>query len=188
MKGFILNAALSHLETEYAELPMDSLLDALDAPAGGLYSPICDYADNTLHDLMETASLLLGVSSRKPSKVIGVHIFSELMAVNSYWLEQSENTFELLKNHDNFLNGITKGSFPGFVAPSFSCMEISPDMLEVSYQSTFLLADIAEGMIDAMILYNKESISVEAVKTASPVSCSRQFILRRYERKPRLTD
>lgn len=183
MKGFLINAVLSHFEAEYHQLSMEDLLNSMDIPVGGVYSPMGDYPDITLHDLVETTSLLLGTSSRKLSKVIGVHIFSELIAINLSWTEESGSTFELLKNHDGYLNGIAETAFPGFVAPSFKCAEISPDRLEVNFQSTFLLADIAEGLIDAMIIHNKENISVEAIKTDPAEGCSGQFILRRNVRK-----
>lgn len=179
MKGFIINAGIRHLEKTYDELSIEELLSSLDPPPGGVYSPLGDYPDTTLRDMIEIASSLIGVPSSKVSKVIGVIVFSELLAMNILWVEQSKNTFEMLQNHDECLNTISEQAFPGFIAPSFKCHEVSPDRLEVDYQSTFLLADIAKGLIDAMVVYYKESIAIEAVKMDSPEGCNQQFILRR---------
>jgi hypothetical protein len=179
MKGFILNQLISYLEKTYDELSVENLLNTIGTPVGGVYSPMVDYPDTTLRDLVERTSLLIDIPQKKLTRLIGVWNFSELLSTNLSWIEESSNTFELLKNHDEYLNKFVELSFPGFVAPTFRCVEISPDMLEANFSSTFLLADIAEGIIDAMILLKKERISVEAIKTAACDECSRQFILRR---------
>lgn len=184
MKGFILNAGISYLEKTYDELSIDDLLSSVDTPPGGVYSSMIDYPDTTLRYFLERAALLIGIPQKKLSKLIGVFIFSELIPISLSWVEESSNTFEMIKNHDEYLNQVVETAFPGFVAPSFKCVEISPDKLEANFQSTFMLADIAEGLIEAMIIHHKENISVEAIKTALVEGFSRQFILRRNMRKP----
>ena len=188
MKGFFINVGLSHLEKTYDDLSIEDLLSFETAPPGGVYSPMVDYPDTTLRDLVERAALLIGIPQKKLSKLIGVFVFSELISMNLNWIQEFGSTFELLKNHDEYLNGIAEAAFPDFVAPSFKCVEISSDKLEANFQSTFMLADIAEGLIEAMIIHHRENISVEAIKTASVEGCSRQFILRRNMRKSVLVD
>ena len=183
MKGFILNAGIGYLEKTYDELSIDDLLSSVDTPPGGVYSPMIDYPDTTLRYLLERAALQVGIPQKKLSKLIGVFVFSELIPISLSWVEESSNTFEMLKNHDEYLNEVVETAFPGFVPPSFRCFEISPDRLEANFQSTFMLEDIAEGLIEAMIIYHRENISVEAIKTASVEGYSRQFILRRNMRK-----
>ena len=111
MKGFFINVGLSHLEKTYDDLSIEDLLSFETAPPGGVYSPMVDYPDTTLRDLVERAALLIGIPQKKLSKLIGVFVFSELISMNLNWIQEFGSTFELLKNHDEYLKKYLKKNF-----------------------------------------------------------------------------
>lgn len=179
MKGFVLTGALHILEKQFGEELVLKLMDTYGMPTGGIYSAISDYPDTALEQLIRRATDFLDIDISKLSKILGINLFAELMALKPQWVANANNTFELLKSHDAVLNNAIVNAFPGFVAPSFSCIEINPDILEVNYQSPFLPADIAQGLITAATIHYNENFFIESTKDDLPVDFNRQFILRR---------
>ena len=179
MKGFVLTGVFDFLEKQFDEQLVFDLMDKYGMPLGGVYSPVADYPDNTLFQLLERAAELLDMPSSKLSKILGVNLFAELSSLNPFWVGQAKNTFELLKSHDVLLNKTVEEAFPGFIAPSFNCIEINPDILEISYKSTFMHADVAEGLISAAMIHYQENFSIESIKPHPPVDFNQRFRLRR---------
>ena len=179
MKGFVLTGVLHFLEKQFDEELVFELMDTHGMPTGGIYSPIADYPDTALNQLIERAAELLEMQFSKLSKILGVGLFSELLSLNPRWVTEAKSTFELLKSHDVALNKTIENAFPGFVAPSFSCLEINQDILEVNYKSLFLPADVAQGLIAAAIVHYNENFYVELIKHDPPVDFNLQFVLRR---------
>ncbi len=179
MKGFVLTAAFDVLEKQFNEKLVLDLMDKCGTPLGGVYSPAADYPDNTLFQLLERAAELIEMPASKLSKILGVNLFAELVLINPLWVGQAKNTFELLKSHDAQLNTAVEEAFPGFIAPSFNCIEINPDILEVNYRSPFLPACVAEGLISAAIIHYNENFYIESKKYDQPVDFNLRFFLRR---------
>jgi len=179
MKGFILTGFFDFLEKQFDEQLVLDLMDKHEMPLGGVYSPIAEYPDITLFKWLERAAELLEMPRSKLSKIFGVNIFAELVLLNPLWVAQAKNTFALLKSHDVLLNKFVEEAFPGFIAPSFNCIEVNPDVLEVSYKSPFLPADVAEGLISAAINHYNENFYLESEKYNPPVDFNLRFFLRR---------
>lgn len=179
MKGFVLTGVFDFLEKQFDEQLVFDLMDKYGMPQGGVYSPVADYPDNTLFQLLERAAELLDMPSSKLSKILGVNLFAELSSLNPFWVGQAKNTFELLKSHDVLLNKAIEEAFPGFIAPSFNCIEINPDILEISYKSPFMPADVAEGLMSAAIIHYNENFYIESKKYEQPVDFNLRFFLRR---------
>ena len=184
MKGFVLDGMMGFLARQYDKNLVSELIISMGHPAGGVYLSMADYPDNTLDLLTENAANLLEIPKQKLAKILGVYLFSELLALNPKWIEQSQNSFEWLKHHDLALHAITEVGFPGFVPPSFDCTAITENILEVNYRSTFLPALMAEGLIDAGSHHYKEHFSIEKVSENPQVGFNQKFILRRKQVQP----
>ena len=137
MKGFVITGFLEFIDKNFDEAIVNDLLDSREIPVGGVYSPMLDYPDNTLAEMIEGTAELLNMTDRKLSMIAGINLFAELLAVNPLWVEQAGNTFELLKSHDEVLNNFVEKAFPGFVAPSFGCVEINSDKFQINYNQCF---------------------------------------------------
>jgi len=179
MKGFVLAAMIGHLEKQYGDQVSSELLQSMNRSVGSVYLSMDDYPDNTLSILISKSADLLGFSGENLAKILGVFLFSELFAFNEKWISQNTNAFDLLRTHDMALNEIVRMAFPGFVAPSLSCTNISPDILEIDYRSTFLPGDIVEGLIGAMFIHYGEKFSIERSASDPEVDYNQKIILRR---------
>ena len=188
MKGFVLATVVASLEQQYGETFSSDLMMAMEKPTGGVYLSVADYSDNTLDHLISNAATLLGMSRETLAKVMGVHLFSELIVINPQWIKQNTNTFGLLKSHDMALNEVVRLAFPGFVAPSFSCVDISPVILELDYRSAFLPGDMAEGLICAMFMHFDEQFSIERRPTEHAVGFNQKIILKLKPNRRKLAD
>lgn len=179
MKGFILIAAVAHIEHLYGDkITPEQMAYATDID-GEIYLSMSDYPDDSLDLLIKSVADLLGISKTKLAKILGVVLLSELLAVNPRWFQESKNTYELLKTHDLALNKMIEASFPGFVAPSLECSNITSEILQINYRSAFLPADMVEGMIDAISIHFDEQISIEKISVEPQVGLNQTFVLRR---------
>jgi len=188
MKGFVLAAVVASLEKQYGEMFSSDLMTAMEKPTGGVYLSVADYSDNTLDHLLANAATLLGMPRETLAKVMGVHLFSELIVINPQWIKQNTNAFDLVKSHDMALNEVVRLAFPGFVAPSFTWVEISPDILELDYRSTFMPGDMAEGLISAMFMHFDEQFSIERRPTEPAVGFNQKIILKVKPNRRKLAD
>jgi|TARA_B110000259_G_scaffold138172_1_gene155560 hypothetical protein len=179
MKGFVLAGLLSHLEKQYGEEYTDDLIISMNREVSGVYLSMADYPDDTLDILVQTAAKLLEIPRAMLGKILGIHLFAELLVINSAWVEHNDNGLDLLKSHDMALNALTMAAFPGFVPPSYMCTQINSDMMEITYRSIFMPADMAEGLIGAMLGHYKEHFSIEQKSAEQQVGFNRQFIVRR---------
>ncbi|ETN92361.1 Heme NO binding protein [Gammaproteobacteria bacterium MOLA455] len=182
MKGFVLAAVVNHLEKHYGDQFSSELLQSMDRSLGSIYLSMDDFPDDTLSILLSNSAILLGVSTKKLAKIVGVLLFSEMFAINEKWISQNTNAFDLLRTHDMALNKIVSMAFPGFIAPSISCTNISPDILELDYRSTFLPGDVVEGLISAMFIHYGESFHIERSASDPEIDYNEKIILRRTPR------
>ena len=179
MKGFLLTSIVAGLEEQFGEKLIDELEGSIAMPAARVYSSLGDYPDDSVALIIQQAAPLVNMSEAHLAKLVGIHIFSNLIAMNSLWIEQSKIFFELIKSKDTALNRLQESAFPGFIAPKFECLEINPDLLEVNYKSSFLPADVAEGLICAMFSHFQEHFSIQRISTEPAMGYNQQFILRR---------
>ena len=179
MKGFVLSGALSFLENLFDQDVVWDQMDYREIPKGGIYSPMIDYPDESLQKFIEHVAGFLNMPCSRLSKIMGIHLFAELLSLNPSWVEQAGNTFELLKSHGTALNEDMERAFPGFIGPSFDCFEFSSDRMKINYKSLFLPADVAEGLIAAAAIHYNENFFIEPIKPDLTVNFNLQFILRR---------
>jgi hypothetical protein len=178
MKGFVLEGVVAHIETEYGAKYTDDLIISMNQEVTGLFA-MADYPDDTLDIMLQHAAKLLGIPRAKLGKVLGIYLFAELIVINSAWVEQNDNGFDLLKTHDMALRQLTMVAFPDFVPPSYVCTQINAEMMEIVFQSTFVPECIAEGLIGAMLGHYNERFSIEKKESDQQLGLTRQFIARR---------
>jgi hypothetical protein len=160
MKGFVLAGLLSHLEKQYGEEYTDDLIISMNREVSGVYLSMADYPDDTLDILVQTAAKLLKIPRAMLGKILGIHLFAELLVINSAWVEHNDNGLDLLKSHDMALNALTMAAFPGFVPPSYMCTQINSGILTNTG-------------------HYKEHFSIEQKSAEQQVGFNRQFIVRR---------
>ena len=180
MKGFILATILTQLESEFEQKLTATLKTGL--PEGRLsdvYLSTEDYPDNSLDYMIADIAKILSMEKSTLAKIVGVYLFSDLMVINPAWIQQCNSSYEAIKTHDAALNNITKTNMPGFIPPSFVATEISRDVLQVTYRSTFLPWDVAEGLIVAISNYYHEHLHIERLIPEPPVDFNMTFFLRR---------
>src|SRR5215470_15691158 len=165
MKGIIFN--------ELVELMGHDLLGA----AGSPYSPLANYPDDELLDLVARASQAAGVPTPEVLRRLGSRLFRTFATLYPVFLDGVDSALDLLGGIETYVHGEVKKLYPDAEFPRFEVRAPAAGRLELLYRSRRPLADLAEGLIHGCVAHFGERITVRRQDLGEPDGHAARFTL-----------
>src|SRR5262245_20379479 len=151
------------LFTDFIEFVERELPAAARVLVAGAYSPLANYPEDELRELIGRVSDVAGVPRDEVLKRFGAHLFRSLATLYPVFLDGVGSALELLAGIETYVHGEVQKLYPDAEFPRFEVRGDGPQRLELTYRSQRPLADLAEGMIRGCIAWFGDRVDLERV-------------------------
>lgn len=161
MKGIVFTEFMDMVEQSWGIDMVDDLIDATNPASNGAYTSVGTY------DLSELVAFVVELSRRLdapvPSlvKAFGVFLAGSFVKKFPIFFTKATSTFDVLREVDRHIHVEVKKLYPDAELPVFHYRDCGVDKLELTYESTRNLPDLAEGLIEGCAIHFNESLCVE---------------------------
>lgn len=147
MKGVIFTEFLEFVEERFGAERATHLVESLDRPSRGRYSPMGNYDHAELQQLIAQLSASQGVSAAELTRRFGIHLFHRFAALYPAFVAGAESVIEFMTGIEDYIHAELRKLYPDAEFPSLECRVTGSDRLQIVYRSRRGLADLAEGLI-----------------------------------------
>ncbi|NIK78008.1 hypothetical protein FHS15_003146 [Paenibacillus castaneae] len=161
MKGMIFTAFLEMVENKFSLNLADEIIEASDLPSGGSYTTVGTYDHNEMIKLVVQLSERTSIPVADLVRTFGEYLFSQLLEMHAYFLEENSSVFEFLQKVDSYIHVEVRKLYPDAELPAFHYETSIPGTLIMTYRSSRPFADLAEGLIIGSINHYGEKIDVK---------------------------
>lgn len=178
MKGMIFTEFLELVETGYGMEVADQVITRGCPFHSGGFTSVGSYDHRDLIAMVGELSKVANTPANVLVYQFGKHMFGKFLEQHPDAFERVSSTFELLLSVEDVIHVEVKKINPEAELPSFSFPATDEGCLDIVYQSTRPLADLAHGLIAASIEHFQESLQVERVDLDGAPNTHAKFSLR----------
>lgn len=170
MKGIVFTEFMSMVEQSWGMDMVDDLIDATNPPSGGAYTSVGTY------DLSELLAYVLELSRRfnlpVPAlvKAFGNFLAKSFVKKFPVFFAEATTTFDVLREVDRHIHVEVKKLYPDAELPVFYYHDIDESRLQLTYESSRNLPDLAEGLIEGCANHFNEQLQIDRVAVSTPVN------------------
>jgi hypothetical protein len=168
MKGVVFTEFLEMVENKFSPEVADRIIESSNLPSGGAYTSVGTYDHAELVQLVAK----LSEETKQPVPVLirefGKHLFTIFHLKYSNFFKGIPNTFQFLKNIENYIHVEVKKLYSDAELPRFEFKQLDAKRLELTYRSNRPFADLAEGLMLGCIAHFKEKIDVQREDLSGP--------------------
>ncbi|MEC0227984.1 heme NO-binding domain-containing protein [Paenibacillus alba] len=161
MKGMVFTAFLEMVESKFSLKIADDIIEASALPSGGSYTTVGTYDHNEIIKLVIELSGRTNIPVADLVRTFGEYLFSQLLDMHPYFMEQNSSVFEFLQKVDSYIHVEVRKLYPDAELPAFQYDASIPGTLMMTYQSSRPFADLAEGLIIGCIAHYGEKIDIQ---------------------------
>ncbi len=156
MKGVIFNLLEEVVCEHYGDAAWESLLAVTEND--GVYTSLGSYPDAELIALVEAASNLTAIPTRKLLHWFGVQALPKLAERYPVFFERAPDARSLILSVNTIIHPEVRKLYSGAACPHFHFVEAA-NTLTLGYRSPRKLCDLAHGFVEAVASHYGETIS-----------------------------
>ncbi len=179
MKGVVFTEFLEMVEAEFSPDLADQIIEESELQSGGAYTAVGTYHHTEMIQLVTRLSEKVDIEVSSLLRAFGTYLFGRFAEGHPQFFSGASDTFEFLSKVDGYIHVEVRKLYPDAQLPSIQWNIPAPDNLQVTYQSTRPLANLAEGLILGCIAYFGESIEVEMHDLSDGAGLMARFDLRK---------
>jgi len=160
VKGIVFTEFVEMVEDQFSPEILDSIIESSDLPSGGAYTSVGTYDHSEIVALVTALSEKTDIAAVDLIHAYCKHLFGRFTEMYPEFFVDQDDCFEFLKQVDGYIHVEVKKIYPDAELPRFSFTEPSENELELLYQSSRHLGDIAEGLIRGCISHFDENITI----------------------------
>ena len=160
MKGMVFTAFIGFVEDEFGLEIADEMISATNSTSGGAYTSTGNYGYEELANMLQVLGELTGTSVTNLLHAFGCKLFQLLMQTHPEIIAHADNAFELIMGIDDHIHVNVLKLYPDAELPKFSAELQTPNKLELIYQSTRGLADLAHGLLEGCLKFFNEEAEI----------------------------
>lgn len=161
MKGIVFTEFMDMVEQRWGLEMVDELIDATNPASNGAYTSVGTYDINELVGYVVELSRRLDTPAPALIKAFGVFLASSFVKKFPMFFASARSTFDVLREVDRHIHVEVRKLYPDAELPVFSYRDVSTDTLELTYESTRNLPDLAEGLIEGCAGHFNEVLRIE---------------------------
>jgi len=153
MKGIVFTEFLDLIEQKFGYEMVDGIISDSHLASGGSYTSVGTYAHSEMVQLVTHLSERSGVPAADLLKLYGKHLFGIFAQDYGIFFKDINSSFDLLNNIERYIHIEVKKLYPDAELPHFKITQLSDHELEMIYISARKMADFAEGLMEACLIY-----------------------------------
>jgi hypothetical protein len=166
MIGVLFTDLIDMIEAQYSPAIADAILTPAGLASRGVYTAVGVYDYGEFEQLLER--LGSKVSAARPAllKQLGRFHFAKVMKMYPHLVAGLTDTFALLARVHQPIHSTVVNLHANAEMPLLIFEQQSPLVARMEYRSARRLADLAEGLLEAAIIFYQEQIQIERVDYA----------------------
>src|SRR5437870_566617 len=104
MKGMVFSSFLEMVENKFSLKIADEIIEASELPSGGSYTTVGTYDHNEIIKLVIQLSARTSIPVSDLIRTFGEYLFSELLEMHPYFMEENSSAFEFLQKVDSYIH------------------------------------------------------------------------------------
>ena len=176
MKGIVFTKFLEMVEQTNGYDQVDSLLLTTDLPSGGTYTAAGTYDHQEMVGLVANLSQATHRSASDILREYGRYLFQTFVSTYHPFLEVAPDAFTFLSSVDAYIHVEVKKLYPEAELPTFTITQLDGSTLQMIYQSSRKMADLAYGLIEGTLAYYGEIARIEQ-QALSPDGSRVKFLI-----------
>jgi|GEM_PF-64715 len=161
MKGIVFTEFIEMVESTFGFETADAIITDADSASGGAYTSVGQYPDQELIELVLALSRRTGTAPSDLLKAFGSHLFARFALTFPELIKSADTAFDLLSEINDHIHVEVRKLYPTAKLPRLDCESKDDRTLLIQYRSHRPLGDFAEGMIQGVIDYFNERISID---------------------------
>ena len=179
MKGIIFREFITMVETQFSLQTADAIITASELKTNGAYTTVGTYPVEEMTALVNQLSLHSNIPAPALLNAFGRYLFQRFSVIHAEYVSPNTTVFALLGMLDNHIHVEVRKLYSDAELPSFTHEMLNPDCMIFIYRSKNMLADFAEGMLQACIALFNEQIHIDRQDLAATDGAHTKFILTR---------
>jgi hypothetical protein len=160
MKGIVFTEFNEMVETQFSPELLDEVLEECNLASGGAYTKVGTYDHNELIQMVAKLSEKTNVPVDNLVFAFGEYLAKRFSVMFPTFFNESNCLFDFMKTLDNHIHVEVKKLYPDADLPKFSFDDSDPSCLIMEYQSTRGFSKLAHGLMEGVIKYYGESITI----------------------------
>lgn len=170
MKGIVFTEFMEMVEQRWGADMVDDLIDATTPASKGAYTSVGTYHLNELLAYVVELSRVSGAPVPALVKAFGEFLAGSFVRKFPIFFTNAGSTFDVLRDVDRHIHVEVKKLYPDAELPVFRFCDVAPDVLELTYESTRNLPDLAEGLMEGCARHFNETLRIErSVVRSEPI-------------------
>lgn len=160
MKGLVFKEFLKLVENTFGYETVDAIIEDAKVDTQGAYTSIGTYHHTELIKLVTQLGDKTQIPFSKLLKIFGKNLIPTF-AIRFPDFFKAQNSFEFLKVLHNNIHVEVKKLYNDAELPIFTILQQDSKILILEYQSSRPFADLAEGLIEGLIIHYNEKIELK---------------------------
>jgi Haem-NO-binding len=177
MKGIVFNEFVGMVEGLFGDAMMDEIFDETPLVSGGSYTSVGTYNAEELVQLVVTLSKKVNVPVNKLVHQFGLHLASVFSKKFPGFFDECIDSFSFLQRVDQHIHIEVKKLYPDADLPRFYYDKITPNSMQMIYQSKHNFGDLALGLIEGCSKHYNETLLIETQEEPQESGCKIIFTI-----------
>jgi hypothetical protein len=149
MKGLVFIELLKMAETAMGEDEVDSILETVTLPSGGVYTSVGYYDCSELVVLVDAFSTASGIARPELERQFGHWVMSAFEKGYGEMFQKYRTAFDMLDAIENEIHVEVRKLYPDAELPSFRAIRDGQSGMQLEYRSERPLANFCHGLVEA---------------------------------------
>lgn len=160
MKGIIFTQLLDMVEQKFSYELVDTLLLRTHLPSGGTYTSAGTYPACEMASLVANLSQCTHTPVAELLREYGRFLFQTFITNYHQFIKAAPDAFSFLSSVDEYIHGEVKKLYPDAELPQFLITRLNEQTLQMVYQSSRQLGDLAYGLIEGTLAHYQEEATI----------------------------
>ncbi len=178
MKGVVFTEFLELVEQRHSLDMVDAVLDDVQPASGGAYTSVGTYPHAEMAGLVTALAQRTGVSVAEILRDFGRYLFQRFVVGYPMFFDGIDDALDFLAGIEDVIHAEVLKLYPDAELPRLPVVEYTSRHLQLRYESTRHLEDLAEGLIEGCLIHFGTKASLERLPPAEGEQHT-QFLLRR---------
>jgi hypothetical protein len=148
MKGIVFTEFIEMVEDKFGFEVSDKIIEQSALASGGAYTAVGTYDFNEMVQLLTNLSKESGLQIPDLLQAFGKHLFARFYTLYPHFFENIEGVFDFLSRIEGTIHVEVLKLYPDAQLPRIEAKKTDDDTMEIIYQSTRKLSDLAIGLIE----------------------------------------
>ena len=168
MLGMVFTEFVEMVESRFSPEMVDEIIEAVGAPHGGAYTAVGYYPHEEILAMVTALSQRTGVPVTDLVRAFGRHLLGRFAVGHAEMFRHHAGLFDFIASVDGHIHVHVRRLYEQASLPRFSVLARDARRIELLYESTRSMQDLAVGLIEGAADHFGEKVTVGQAPWAEP--------------------